>query len=102
MNGNERRKFVREGIARAREYAAEHPDGDSRDSVRFKIFAKMSWAEMIAYHVAVARQAGIDEVAFNEIVLTVAQLDQESLIEAADLLGKLGYRDVARMLRRLA
>lgn len=98
MDSVERRKLVREAVAWLREHEANHADDADHDGpVPFR-----SFAEAIAYYVAVARERGVDEAAFIEIVLTVVQLNQESLLETADVLAALGYRDVDRLLRRLA
>ncbi len=98
MNARERAKFVQEGVATVREReAAMIDDGHHGQPPGFD-----SIAEACAYYTHIARASDVDEVAFIEIILTTLDLSREALEEAADVLGKLKYGDVARMMRRLA
>ena len=92
----ERRKRIRDDVAWLREHANEI-DLDAGAALPF-----LTWAELIAYEVEVARNDGFDEGEFGEVLLTVEPLTREELLEAEAVLRPLGYRMIAPILRRLA
>src|SRR5262245_25846448 len=92
---SERRKLIAEGVKFAREQLANLPESNA--PCEFDNFA-----EAIAYQVAMARRANVDEAMLVEITLTAALPSRESLLEAEEVLRQLGYADVAKLLRRLA
>ena len=61
-----------------------------------------SIAEVVAYLVEVDRTEGRDDCFGAELVLTVSDLDRETLRENAAILRRLGYVGVADMMRVLA
>ena len=92
----ERQRLVREGIDRARRML-EDPAHVADDGLRCE-----NAAEEIALCVASARDAGVDETLYVEIMAKVVGYRREELLEARKTLRALGYVAVAMLLARLA
>jgi hypothetical protein len=84
-------------LAKLRQMQEDNPDLDTSE-----LAPLTSNAMVIAYSVAVARDVDLNEVDVVETMLVDLGLDRETLQSDATLLQKLGYRDVASMLKRLA
>src|SRR5690348_13594608 len=84
-------------IRETRRYLDQHGESDTAHLRELH-----THAEVIAYMATVARDQGHDEADAAEIYARVLRLDRETIREAQQLLGKLGYRAVSDRLREVA
>ncbi|WP_426418462.1 hypothetical protein [Bradyrhizobium genosp. A] len=75
---------------------------DDRDTDENSLSALESIAEVVGYLVEVDRSEGRPDDYSAELALAAADLSRETLRENAAILGRLGYADVASMMRKLA
>jgi len=95
----ERQRLVQEGVEQLRRMVDDpaRTNAYDQDNVRCH-----NLAEVIALLVAEAREAGSDETLLVEILLKASDNDQETLLEARQVLAALGYAEIAALLKRLA
>src|SRR3954447_18082649 len=87
MADMERRKRIREQVEWLRAHANETSLDDDGVALPF-----LTWAELIAYEVELARAEGFDEGEIIEVLLTASSLTREDLLEAEAVLKSLGFR----------
>lgn len=75
---------------------------DDRDTEENSLSALQSIAEVVGYLVECDRAEQRDDCHSAELALAAADLSRETLRDNATILARLGYADVASMMRKLA